>query len=156
MRCRDLSRSCTGIVARAILRRHAELVDLKPSFTVLDTDESLFERILDVNLKGTYLASRAVLPHMIRAGGGAIVNIGGLTAHTGAAERVHVVTAKAGLVGLTRALARRGCLRQHPECPMHSLGGKQYLRCRGLDFGFPAAAMDAARLGRPDRRGERL
>ena len=35
-----------------------------------------FDRILDVNLKGTYLASRAVLPHMIRAGGGSIVNIG--------------------------------------------------------------------------------
>ena len=41
-----------------------------PLGTVLDTDEALFERILDVNLKGTYLASRAVLPHMIRAGGG--------------------------------------------------------------------------------------
>ena len=35
----------------------------------------------------------------------AIINIGGLTAHTGAAHRVHVVTAKAGLVGMTRALA---------------------------------------------------
>ena len=35
----------------------------------------------------------------------AIINIGGLTAHTGASHRVHVVTAKAGLVGMTRALA---------------------------------------------------
>ncbi|HET8745096.1 MAG TPA: SDR family oxidoreductase, partial [Ramlibacter sp.] len=38
-------------------------------------------------------------------GGGSIVNIGGLSAHTGASRRAHVISAKAGLVGLTRALA---------------------------------------------------
>jgi 3-oxoacyl-[acyl-carrier protein] reductase len=42
---------------------------------------------------------------MVKAGGGRIINIGGMTAHTGAAERAHVSTAKAGLVGLTKALA---------------------------------------------------
>ena len=42
---------------------------------------------------------------MTRAGGGAIVNIGGLTGHTGARRRAHVITAKAGIVGLTKALA---------------------------------------------------
>ena len=42
---------------------------------------------------------------MRRAGGGCIINIGGLSAHTGAKGRAHVVTAKAGLIGLTRALA---------------------------------------------------
>jgi 3-oxoacyl-[acyl-carrier protein] reductase len=42
---------------------------------------------------------------MIAAGGGTIVNIGGMTAHTGASGRAHVSTAKAGLVGLTKALA---------------------------------------------------
>ncbi|MBN8756580.1 MULTISPECIES: SDR family oxidoreductase [unclassified Variovorax] len=47
-----------------------------PLGTVLDTDEATFERIVGVNLKGTYLMSRAALPHMIRAGGGSIVNIG--------------------------------------------------------------------------------
>src|SRR5262249_33349309 len=43
--------------------------------------------------------------HLTASGAGAIVNIGGLTAHLGANRRAHVVTAKAGLVGLTRALA---------------------------------------------------
>ena len=47
----------------------------------------------------------AALPHLIASGSGAIVNIGGLSAHTGAADRAHVITAKAGLAGLTRALA---------------------------------------------------
>ncbi len=47
-----------------------------PLGTVLDTDEALFDRIMAVNLKGPYLCSRAVLPHMIEAGGGAIVNVG--------------------------------------------------------------------------------
>jgi 3-oxoacyl-[acyl-carrier protein] reductase len=45
------------------------------------------------------------VPHLSRGGSGAIVNIGGLTGHTGAQGRAHVVTAKAGLAGMTRALA---------------------------------------------------
>src|SRR5262249_2213304 len=48
---------------------------------------------------------KACLPHLKQSSAGAIVNIGGLSAHTGAARRPHVVTAKAGLVGFTRALA---------------------------------------------------
>jgi 3-oxoacyl-[acyl-carrier protein] reductase len=58
-----------------------------------------------VILEGAFNCVQACLPHLRRAGEGVIVNIGGLSAHTGAARRPHVVTAKAGLVGLTRALA---------------------------------------------------
>lgn len=47
-----------------------------PLGTVLDTDEGLFDRIIGVNLKGPYLCIRSVLPHMIPAGGGSIINIG--------------------------------------------------------------------------------
>jgi 3-oxoacyl-[acyl-carrier protein] reductase len=61
--------------------------------------------VLDIVLDGAFLCARAAIPHMRKAGGGTIVNIGGMTAHTGAADRAHVVTAKAGLVGLTKALA---------------------------------------------------
>jgi 3-oxoacyl-[acyl-carrier protein] reductase len=61
--------------------------------------------ILSVTLDGAFLCARAVLPAIIAAGGGTIVNIGGLTGHTGAYNRAHVCTAKAGLVGLTKALA---------------------------------------------------
>ena len=62
-------------------------------------------RILSIVLDGAFLCAQACLPHLARAGGGAVVNIGGMTAHKGAAGRAHVVTAKAGLAGLTRALA---------------------------------------------------
>ena len=61
--------------------------------------------ILATTLDGAYLCSRAALPHLIASGAGAIVNIGGLSSHTGAARRAHVIAAKAGLTGLTRALA---------------------------------------------------
>jgi 3-oxoacyl-[acyl-carrier protein] reductase len=56
-------------------------------------------------LDGAFNCVRACLSHLRRAEGGAIVNIGGVSAHTGAARRAHVVAAKAGLVGFTRALA---------------------------------------------------
>ena len=58
-----------------------------------------------VILDGAFNCVKACLPHLKRSGSGVIVNIGGLSAHTGAARRPHVVTAKAGLIGFTRALA---------------------------------------------------
>jgi 3-oxoacyl-[acyl-carrier protein] reductase len=58
-----------------------------------------------VILDGAFNCVKACLPHLKRSGAGVIVNIGGLSAHTGAARRPHVVTAKAGLVGFTRAMA---------------------------------------------------
>ncbi len=64
-----------------------------------------WRRIVSVILDGAFLCSHACLPHLIRAGGGTIVNIGGETGHTGASNRAHVVSAKAGLAGLTKALA---------------------------------------------------
>ena len=61
--------------------------------------------IMAVVLDGAFLTSRAVIPGMLAKGRGTIVNIGGVTGHTGAHGRAHVVAAKAGLVGLTKALA---------------------------------------------------
>lgn len=64
-----------------------------------------WRRILSVILDGAFLCSQACVPHLARAGGGSIVNIGGETGHRGATRRAHVVTAKAGLAGMTKALA---------------------------------------------------
>jgi 3-oxoacyl-[acyl-carrier protein] reductase len=64
-----------------------------------------WREILDVTLDGAFHTVKACLPALKQSGAGAIVNIGGLSAHTGAKNRAHVVTAKAGLVGFTRALA---------------------------------------------------
>ena len=60
---------------------------------------------LDVTLDGAFHCTKACLPALRNSGAGAIVNIGGLSAHTGSKNRAHVVTAKAGIVGFTRALA---------------------------------------------------
>ena len=64
-----------------------------------------WRQVLGTVLDGAFLCTRACLPHIIRAGGGAIVNIGGQTGHKGATDRAHVIAAKAGLAGLTKALA---------------------------------------------------
>ncbi|MCC6474866.1 MAG: SDR family oxidoreductase [Burkholderiales bacterium] len=61
--------------------------------------------VLRTTLDGTLLCCRAAAPHLARGDGGTIVNIGGVSAHTGAKNAVATVTAKSGLLGLTRALA---------------------------------------------------
>lgn len=75
-----------------------------PLGTVLDTDESLFDRIVAVNLKGTYLMSRAVLPHMRDAGGGSIVNIGSGAGH-GKPNMAAYSASKGAIVALSTAMA---------------------------------------------------
>lgn len=84
------------LVNNAAIRREADLAAL----TVQDWHDTL-----RVVLDGAFFCTQAALGLLKASDQGAIVNIGGLTAHTGAPERVHVVTAKAGLVGMTRALA---------------------------------------------------
>jgi 3-oxoacyl-[acyl-carrier protein] reductase len=84
------------LVNNAAIRTEASLAELR-----LED----WRRVLSTVLDGALLCAQACLPHMIRARGGSVVNIGGMTAHKGAAGRAHVVTAKAGLAGLTRALA---------------------------------------------------
>jgi 3-oxoacyl-[acyl-carrier protein] reductase len=64
-----------------------------------------WREIMDVTLDGTFHCVKACLPALRQSGAGSIVNIGGLSAHTGARDRAHVVTAKAGIIGFTRALA---------------------------------------------------
>jgi len=58
-----------------------------------------------VILDGAFLTVKAALPHLKASGSGAIINIGGLSAHTGARQRAHVLAAKSGLIGFTKALA---------------------------------------------------
>ncbi len=66
---------------------------------------SEWRRVVGPTLEGPFLCAREALPHLVASGNGAIVNIGGLTGYTGARNRVHVVSAKSGLDGMTKALA---------------------------------------------------
>jgi 3-oxoacyl-[acyl-carrier protein] reductase len=61
--------------------------------------------VLGVTLDGAFHCAKACLPYLKASGAGAIVNIGGLSAHTGSKHRAHVTAAKLGLVGFTRGLA---------------------------------------------------
>jgi len=70
-----------------------------------ELDYATWRNVLAICLDGAFNCAQASLAALKASCAGTIVNIGGLTAHTGATERAHVVTAKAGLVGLTRALA---------------------------------------------------
>lgn len=64
-----------------------------------------WRRVLSIVLDGAFLTTQACLPQLIKAGGGAVVNIGGLTGHRGALHRSHVVAAKGGLAAMTKAVA---------------------------------------------------
>ena len=64
-----------------------------------------WNRILEVNLTGTFQCCQAVLPHMLEAGWGRIVNISSSSAQGGQPMMTHYVASKAGVIGLTKALA---------------------------------------------------
>ena len=84
------------LVNNAAVRREID-------FAQLDYRE--WRDIVSIILDGAYLCTHEALPHLIASGSGAVVNISGVSAFTGAARRAHVIAAKAGIAGLTRALA---------------------------------------------------
>jgi 3-oxoacyl-[acyl-carrier protein] reductase len=65
-----------------------------------------WDRLMGVNLRGVFLCCRAVVPHMKEQGRGKIVNISSGTVFNGSTQMLHYVTSKAGVIGLTRSLAR--------------------------------------------------
>jgi NAD(P)-dependent dehydrogenase (short-subunit alcohol dehydrogenase family) len=122
--------------------------------TALDTTEETWRRMLDINLTGTFLFSKAVIPHMTRRGGGSIVNMSSSTgAHDAVSHMTAYVTSKGGVTLLTRAMAldhagqniRVNAVAPGPtDTPM-------------VRQNIPAAVLDAfvatlpsKRLGRPD------
>jgi 3-oxoacyl-[acyl-carrier protein] reductase len=71
-----------------------------------DISSEDWDRVLAVDLKGCFLVSRAVYPHMRERGWGRIISLASATALHGQAELMHYASAKAGIIGLTRSLAR--------------------------------------------------
>lgn len=97
------------VVAHAIARHGAihGLVNnaaIGPLGTVLDTAPDMFRRIFAVNVEGTYLLSRAVIPHMQRQGGGAIVNIGSGAGY-GKPQMAAYASSKGAVLALSTAMA---------------------------------------------------
>jgi NAD(P)-dependent dehydrogenase (short-subunit alcohol dehydrogenase family) len=85
-----------------VLVNNAGIEDFTP-FEEIANDT--WDRIMDVNLKGAYIVTRSVLPDMLRAGWGRIINIASLAAQNGAPRMVHYAASKGGIVAMTRSLA---------------------------------------------------
>ena len=73
-------------------------------FTDLTVED--FDRMIAVHLRGTFLCTHAVLPNMISQGNGIIVNVASQLGQIGGVELCHYSAAKAGIIGLTKSLAR--------------------------------------------------
>lgn len=73
--------------------------------TVLDTDRATWQGIFDTNVTGVYLGCKAVLPTMIDAVGGSIVNMASVAGEVGMAQRAAYCATKSAVVGLTKAMA---------------------------------------------------
>jgi 2-hydroxycyclohexanecarboxyl-CoA dehydrogenase len=111
--CGGNAASATDIAA-AVARTHAELgpitilvnnAALSP-FAAFDTiTEEMWDSLMAINLKGPFLCARAIVPDMLAAGWGRIINISSSSAQTGAKAQVHYAASKAGIIGFTRAMA---------------------------------------------------
>jgi len=89
-----------------VLINNASLMSALPRRSWLEIPVDEWDRVMAVNLRGMFLACRAVFPAMKAQGRGKIVNISSSRVWDGTPNRLHYTTSKAGVIGFTRALAR--------------------------------------------------
>lgn len=89
-----------------VLINNAAIFSVLPrrGFDDIPLDE--WNRVMHVNITGSYLCAKAVVPAMRQAGGGRIINISSGTVPQGKTGLMHYVTSKAAIVGMTRVMAR--------------------------------------------------
>jgi len=88
----------------------------RPHESLETMSRAAWRSVLDVILTGAFLTSRELFRRLPKDRNGSIVNIGGISAHRPTTNRAHVITAKAGLIGLTKALAQEGLGRIRVNC----------------------------------------
>jgi acetoacetyl-CoA reductase/3-oxoacyl-[acyl-carrier protein] reductase len=86
-----------------ILINNGAIAQEKPFLTLTDDD---WDQMLEINLKGAFMATQEVLPRMIDQQWGRIINISSIGGQWGGMNQIHYATAKAGLIGLTRSIAK--------------------------------------------------
>jgi 3-oxoacyl-[acyl-carrier protein] reductase len=89
-----------------VLINNAALMSVLPRRSWLEIPVDEWDRVMAVNLRGVFLACRAVFPAMKTQKRGKIVNISSSRVFEGTPNRLHYTTSKAGVIGFTRALAR--------------------------------------------------
>jgi 3-oxoacyl-[acyl-carrier protein] reductase len=98
--------ACTQFGGIEVLVNNASLMSALPRRSWLEIPVEEWDRVMAVNLRGMFLACRAVFPAMRKRGRGKIVNISSSRVWEGVPNRLHYTTSKAGVIGFTRALAR--------------------------------------------------
>ncbi|HZJ75363.1 MAG TPA: 3-oxoacyl-ACP reductase FabG [Clostridia bacterium] len=128
---------------------------ISQSILFTDITDDMWDRMLGVNLKGVFNCTKAFLPDMIKAKKGKIINISSIWGQTGAAMEVHYSAAKAGVIGLTKALAKETApsgITVNCICPgaietemLGSLNKYEYANlCNEIPLGKAGTAKDVA------------
>ena len=125
--------------------------------TVVSTPVKSWDKMMDINLRGMFLMTRHVIPHMIKNGGGSIINNGSVLSHIGAANTIAYNVTKGAVLQFTRSLAMdhaKDKIRVNTICPgfveTAMSGGK------GAFERFPQLVGSIAlkRPGQPEEVGE--
>ena len=138
-----------------VLFNHAGSIVIKP---FLETTEEEWDRLTDINVKSMFLVTRAVLPQMIAAGGGAIVCTSSISAVAGTPMEVLYDTTKGACHMFARAIAvefRDRNIRCNAVCPgfvrtPHGLREVAELQKLGVDTSEAALAVQQGRIGEPE------
>ena len=94
------------LVNNAGIVRDAQLVKWKDGEVVSTMDDATFDAVVNVNLKGVFLCTRAVTPHMIRNGGGVVLNASSIVGLYGNFGQTNYAATKAGVISFTKTWAR--------------------------------------------------
>jgi 3-oxoacyl-[acyl-carrier protein] reductase len=94
------------LVNNAGILRDSQLVKWKDGAVVGQMAEADFDLVIAVNLKGTFNCTQAVVPYMIRQGGGVILNAASVVGLDGNFGQTNYVASKAGIIGMTKVWAR--------------------------------------------------
>ena len=108
------------LVNNAGIVRDAQLVKWKDGAVVSTMTDAQWDAVIGVNLKGVFLCTRAVVPHMIAGGGGVVLNASSVVGLYGNFGQTNYVATKSGVVGMTKTWARelgRFRIRVNAVCP---------------------------------------
>lgn len=117
------------LINNAGITRDAQLVKIKDGAVTGGMTDDEFDAVVAVNLKGVYTCTQAVVPELLKRGGGRIVNASSVVALNGNFGQTNYVATKAGVIGMTQVWAREL--------------GKRHITVNAIAPGFIATEMTA-------------